>query len=319
MNNLDFRDMIILLALDSNARTSLSQLSKITRLSKSAVSQRIARLEQEKYIEGYYTIIDSSRLGLLSFRVYLKFYKTSPKKELEIMNFLTKEKKVWWLGQLHGAWDVGFIVGVKDLYDFRNFWLDFFTRFRPNIGKHQISPYTKLRHYSLSYLSKEPKLAKKAGIVGEGPLIKLDEVDEKILKIVSVNARKTIVELSEKTGLSPAIVKYRLKQLLRKGIIQSFRAKINVAKLGYSLYKVEFYLDDLEKLGELESFAENQPNLVYIDETIGGGDFEAEFHLKSEQEMKAVLKKFKEKFFEAIREVEYIVYSKELKYAYFPQ
>lgn len=315
---LDSYDKKILSALDSNARAGLSEIAKATRLSKSAVAQRVRGLEREEFIKGYYTVIDSSRLGYLSFRVYLKFHKTSPKKESGIIGFLLKEPRVWWLGLIQGDWNVGFVVWVKDLYDFRNFWLDFMSRFRQNIGKHLISPYIKLRHYTLAYLCANGGKVREAGVVGEGPRIDLDETDKKILEKIAENARATLVKLSEETGLTPAIIKYRLKQLVRKGVIVGFRAKINAAKLGFSLYKIEFYLDDLTKLPEMQAFSQQLPNLVYIDETIGGGDFEAEFHLRSEQELEDVLDKFKSKFYTAIREINYIVYPKVLKYAYFP-
>ena len=313
---LDSFDKKILGVLDSNARSSLTQLARKVRLSKSAVAQRIKKLENEGYVNGYYAVIDSSRLGFLSFRVYLKFYKTSPKKEQEIFSFLLREPRVWWLGLVQGAWNAGFVVWVKDLYDFRNFWLDFMTRFRQNIGKHLISPYLKLRHYAPAYLGSSENRA--AGVVGEGPKIDLDDTDKKILEKIAGNARDTVVELAQKTGLTPAVVKYRLKQLVRKGVIVCFRAKINAAKLGYSLYKLEFCLDNLVRLREMQAFAQELPTLLYIDETLGGGDFEAEFLLKSEQELEELLGKFKSKFYDAIREVDYIVYSKVLKYSYFP-
>jgi len=103
----------------------LQEMAKATRLGKSAVSQRITRLEKEGFIQGYYAVIDSSRLGYLSLRVYLKFYKSSPRKETEIINFLLNNKQIWWLGEIQGDWNLGFVVWVKDLYAFRTFWLGF--------------------------------------------------------------------------------------------------------------------------------------------------------------------------------------------------
>lgn len=307
---LDSRDFVLLRLLDSDARASLAALGKAVRLSKSSVAQRIARLERDGFVEGYYAVIDSSRLGYLSFRVYLKFYKSSPRRENEIVDFLVGDERVWWLGRIEGEWDAGFVVWVKDLYDFRNFWLKFFSKFRPSIGRHVISPYVKLAHYSFG--------GREAGVVGEGPRIAIDEADGRVLRAVAANARDSVVALAAKTGLHPAVVKYRLKQLVRKGVVQRFRAKINAAKLGYSLYKIEFFLDDWSKLHEIRAFAESFPSLVYIDETIGGGDFEAEFNLNSQLELKELVAKFKSRFHSSIREINYVVYSEVLKYSYFP-
>lgn len=315
---LDYFDLKIISLLDTNARISLSEIGHTLRLSKSAVAQRIKKMEDNGIILGYYTVIDSSRLGYLSFRVYLKFHKTTPQKEESIINFLLNEKRVWWLGLIQGNWNVGFVVWVKDLYDFRNFWLDFLSHFRQNIGKHNISPYVKLRHFASAYVNDLGYESKEAGIVGEGPKISLDSVDLKVLQVIAENARASTVELAKKSGLTPAVVKYRLRILFRKGVISAFRTKINNSMLGYSLYKLEFILDDLSKIREMQEFSKRLSNLLYLDETIGGADFEAEFSLRNEQELEELLKKFKVRFSNSIREINYIVYSKVLKCAYYP-
>ncbi len=315
--SLDAKDLAILQAVDFDCRRGLSEIARLVRISKSAVSQRIARLEKEGLIEGYYAVIDSSRLGYLSFRVYLKFYKASPKKEAELASFLFREKKIWWIGKIQGKWDLGFVIWAKNLSDFRDFWSKFLLSFRQNIANHCVCPYASLRNFSISF-SQKAAPSREAGVVGEGKSVELDEVDRRLLKIVSTNARDSIVALAKKSGLTPAIVNYRLKQLVKIGVIQRFRAKVNVAKIGYSLYKLEFYLDDVSRLGEMNAFAGSLPSLAYVDETIGGADFEPDFYLKSEQELEGVLDKFKARFFSTIRQIDYIVYSKELKYAYFP-
>ncbi len=316
MVELDKRDFAVLRALDLDARAGLAEIARSARLSKSAVSQRIASLKRDGIVEGYYAIIDSSRLGYLSFRVYLKFYRAGPRKEKELLGFLFGEPCVWWLGRIHGKWDAGFVVWSRGLRDFEDFWKKFLRNFRQIIGDYSVCPYLRLRHYSSSLGQKEG--AKEAGVVGGGNIADLDDSDRALLKTVSTNAGDSAVALAQKTGLTPAIVAYRLKRLEKTGVIQSFRAKINWEKLGYSLYKLEFRLDDLSKLGELRGFAESLPGLSYIDETVGGADFEPDFYLQSENELEGILEKFKEKFHASIRQVDYVVYSKELKYAYFP-
>lgn len=312
------KDYAILKALDGNARSSLVELGRAARMSKSAVPNHIAKLEKKGYISGYYAVIDSSRLGYLSFRVYLKFVRTTPKVEGQMLSFLMKDKRVWWLGKLQGPFDAGFVVWVPDLTDFRKFWMEILASFRPHIGKHVICPYVRLRHFTLSNLGDRSEIPKEAGVAGGGNIVELDEVDGKVLKVISENARDTLIEIGKKSGLHPPVVKYRLKRMMKSGVIQGFRAGINAAKLGYSLYKIDIYLDDLSKLPELVEFAKNQPSLAYIDETIGSGDFEGGFNLKSEQEMEELLGKFKARFQSAIREIDYMVYSKVLKYSYFP-
>lgn len=319
MPKLDSKDYSLLRLLDDNGRASLSSLGRALRLSKTAVANRISVLEAEKILLGYYTVIDSSRLGFLSFRVYLKFSRTNPKLEERILVQLESDKRVWWIGLVQGTWNLGFVIWVKNIYEFRNFWLAFMLKFRRYVGRYQISAYGKLRHYPLSYLEGSKKLAgRKSIVVGEGPHIEIDEKDRELLGVISSDARLPVVQMAKKSGLTPAIVKYRLKKLLQNKVIQGFKASINTPALGYSLYKVDFAVDDLTKMSEIKSFVESVPNLVYIDETVGGGDLEANFHFKSNQELEQMLNTIKQKFYASIREYDYFVYSKVVKYSYFP-
>ena len=283
-----------------------------------AISARIKKMETAGIIEGYYSVIDSSRLGYLSFRVYIRFSKTDPAKEREIINYLNSDSRVWWLGLIQGYWSAGIIMWVRDLYDFRNFWLEFITRFRKNISSHLVAPFVKLRQYTHAYLSDKNQTVRNAGIIGEGRRIELSENERKLLEYVSEHARDSALDIARNTGLTPAVVKYALVQLVRKGIIVRFRAKINASALDYSLYKIDFFLDDPTIMNDMMNFAQSIPNLIYIDETIGGADFEAEFQLHSEQDFADTLEKFKKRFSSKIRETDCIVYSKVLKFTCVP-
>lgn len=316
---LDSKDLVLLRLLDENGRASLASLGKSLRLSKSAVANRISALEKEKILLGYYSVIDSSRLGFLSFRVYLKFSRTNPKTEARILSELFSDNRVWWIGLVQGTWNVGFVIWVRNIYEFRNFWLAFMLKFRPYVGKYQISAYGKLRQYPSDYLLGSKKtFGRKSIVIGEGPLIKIDDEDQKILAVVASEARLPMVDIARRSGLTPAIVKYRFKKLLDNKVLQGFKASVNTPALGYSLYKVDFAIDDLGKLDEIKSFVESIPNLAYIDETVGGGDLEANFNFKSNQEFEEMLDQVKQKFSSSIREYDYFVYSKIVKYSYFP-
>ena len=62
----DYYDKKILFELDKDARITTSSLAKKIRKSKQFVDYRIKRLEQEKIISGYISVIDYSRLGYTS-------------------------------------------------------------------------------------------------------------------------------------------------------------------------------------------------------------------------------------------------------------
>jgi DNA-binding Lrp family transcriptional regulator len=56
-------------------------------------------------------------------------------------------------------------------------------------------------------------------------IIKLDQIDRKVLEILQTNAKITNAQLSKEIGLSPAPTLERVKKLEQSGIIKSYHLK----------------------------------------------------------------------------------------------
>lgn len=67
---------------------------------------------------------------------------------------------------------------------------------------------------------------------------KLDLKDKRILTILNTNARTPLSKIATKVGLSKQVVDYRIKNLLKRGVINSFTIHCDLTKLGYSTYGV---------------------------------------------------------------------------------
>ncbi len=311
-------DLKILYELDLNCRQTNSQIAKKLKVSKDVVNYRIKKLDEEGIVEGYSTIIDLSKLGYFTFRVYLKFQDTSKEIETEIINFLKEQKEVWWIGKLVGRVDFVFTFWTKSLKLFYNFWIEFLKRYRKYIDHEQISTFIEYIHYRRAYILDLKYDNTKSEIVGSEEIIKHDETDLKILSLISKNARTPLTEMAQKSNLTPMAAKYRIKNLEKKGIIQGYRALINFSKLGYEYYKVDMYLEDLSKIKEIESFCHAHPNIVYLDRTIGGGDIEFDLEVKNLEHFMQIIEKIKEQFKGVVRNFEYFSVLKIYKTLYFP-
>ncbi|VVC00072.1 HTH-type transcriptional regulator LrpA [uncultured archaeon] len=82
----------------------------------------------------------------------------------------------------------------------------------------------------------------------------LDITDRKILSELDKNCRIPNSILAKKVGKSREAVKYRIEQLIQRGVIEKFQAAINPSKLGYLMFKVYLKLDNLPD--EREKFFE---------------------------------------------------------------
>ena len=63
-------------------------------------------------------------------------------------------------------------------------------------------------------------------------MIKIDEINRKILHGLARNGRVSNIELAESVGLSPSACLRRVQELEREGVISGYRAILNKSKLG---------------------------------------------------------------------------------------
>ncbi|HIH16908.1 MAG TPA: winged helix-turn-helix transcriptional regulator, partial [Candidatus Diapherotrites archaeon] len=70
---MDELDCKILYELDCNCRQSNAAIGKKLRVNKNVVNYRIGKLLENGFIDRFYAVVDSPKLGFQTFRVYLKF------------------------------------------------------------------------------------------------------------------------------------------------------------------------------------------------------------------------------------------------------
>ena len=87
--------------------------------------------------------------------------------------------------------------------------------------------------------------------IGGREKIDYDELDLKILRIIAENARMPLIEIADKLKADDRTIAFRIKQLEKKKVIQGYRVNLNLAKLGYEYYKINFILDNYSKHSQL--------------------------------------------------------------------
>ncbi|MBN1645613.1 winged helix-turn-helix transcriptional regulator, partial [Candidatus Woesearchaeota archaeon] len=281
------------------------------------VKYRVERLEKEAIIKGYFPMIDISRLGFTSFRLYLKFRNLVPEKKRDIFNYMEEHRSIWAVVAIAGKWDVALGVAVKDIYDFYNVWEAILQRYLEVIGDYAICIYSPIYHYSKSYMVQKDDESPIRILGGQGKA-QFDNKDKLILVNLSKNARISLLELSRTVKMSPESVSYRIKQLEKKGIIQGYRAMIDVHKLGYEFYKAEIRLASYSQISSILTYCHMHPNIYQVDKTIGGETLEIEFHVKSLNNMLDIIADLEVKFPKIIEKFDYITVLSEEQTTYMP-
>jgi Lrp/AsnC family leucine-responsive transcriptional regulator len=315
---LDLKDKKILTLLDENTRFSNSQIAKKIKLSKPAVEYRIKRLEKNKIIFAYYTVIDVTKLGYSQYKIYFKFQDTTLEDEQKIIDYWIKDKNSVWVAQIRGLWDLAVSILAKSNFEFG----EILGRFMNSYSKFILGKDVLLTEYSpiyaREYLIQTPKKEFIYGIPSK--IYELDETDQKILKELSNNARINIIDLAEKTKLTRDIINYRLKKLTKEGIIFQYRCYLNLHNIGINHYKIIFrtknFSEEHEK--QIKEYVNKHKKATQFLKLIGSWDLEIEFETENEDELYKILTDLRKQFSSIIRDFDILRVTETYKYNYFP-
>jgi DNA-binding Lrp family transcriptional regulator len=311
-------DKKLLFELDSNARTSYVQLAKKVGLSKDSVKYRIDNYLKIGLIDGFYPLIDSSKIGFYSFRVYFSFKNASVEDENQVIDYLLNKKNVFYLVSVDGWFDVGFGFFAKSIIEFKKF-LAVFKEKHPFVEIIQESIFLNLYHFDRNYFIKNKRIQKPKGIIQEPNKELIDELDEKILDLLSKNARMQIIELSKNIGLTPKAIIYRITNLEKKQILLGYKPKINLEKIGYSMYKIDIFLNDTVNKEKIRKYISQLPNIIHSEEVFNGSDLEFDIECKEYNEFKEIINTIKTKHGKSIKKIKYFRTTKIHKTNYHPK
>lgn len=319
MIELDLKDRKILAELDQDSRQPLSKIAKELRLSTESINYRLKRLDKNNIITHYQTIVNLSKLSILQFKICLSLQHITSKKLEEIIKLLKQNKAIKWIVSCNGQWDMMMSYETDSINNINNLKDETLNLFKGYINKKAISILVEADIYNRDYLTENKKASKSKSVMKQTKQIRIDQTDMVILKELSENSRKSIVEIAKKLNSTPRITNYRIKQLIKNEIITGFKIGLNYEILGIRFYKILIYLDnpEKEKIISLINYFKQHKNIINYGRFLGNWDIETELEVYSEKEFNNILIDMKDKFNDIIKNIEVITISKEHKLIYF--
>lgn len=306
LENLDLIDRRILSQLDKNSRISYSTLGKRIRVAKETVKYRIKHLQKIGIIRGFYTVINFSKMNRNIHRVYLRLQNTSPQIEKEIIEYLSNIEDVCVLNQTNGPYNIALGLMVPDVWQFERFWLNFKKNFGEYLSECQFAVMTEYLEFSRSYLLPKESEDKQVFVsIDNSRPEKLDELDFKLLSIISNNARASLVDIAKKLDVSIMTVRHRIKKLTAKGVIVGFRAIFDLRALGREYYKVDLWFKKFNNTDEVRRHILSHREVIYTERTTISGDLEFDVETLNFETFIRIMESFKEKFPDDIRDYTY--------------
>ncbi|MFC1696851.1 Lrp/AsnC family transcriptional regulator [Nanoarchaeota archaeon] len=325
MEKIDKLDKKIICELDINCRQSHAMIGKKVGASRAVVSYRILNLEKKGIISQYITSVNLGKLGFSTYKIYFKLHNLNQEDEKKLFEFFKERTEVIHCLRTQGSYDASVSVAVKSLKQLDKLLCAIKNGFSTIIFDYNLSLIVGTSIFKLDKVllerklsvPKEPKVEKFSTKVSE---IIVDDIDKKILRIISKRADMPIVEIAKKSKLSVDVIKYRLKKMLHDGIVSSFRVLLNPNKVGFYHYVIMLKTrrstkEDHQKLKE---WCNMHNYVLYISKRIGNWDYEINVALKDIDHLNNFLKDLRNSFSEVIDSYETIINSEAIKLNYFP-
>ena len=319
-NIIDERDRRILVELDKNARQTDSEIAKKIGTSKQVVNYRVQKLVSDGIISNFYTIINTGKLGFNSYYLFLQLEKLNKQKEIELLKKITELDYVGWLVSGTGRWDAIALIYANSIKTFNDSLNQLINLCGENLHEYNFTTLISAEHISYKFLGEKRDLHSVRQTEKEKPR-ELDATDVKILEEISQNSRQPITIIAQKTKIPVHVVNYHLKKLIKDKIIEGFKPKINVNKLGvqWHLLLIQFQQSSEERKQKFINYCKQHSKIYYVTSTIGAYNLMLDIHVKSTEEFKGVLLDLKEKYSDVIKIYESIIIFNEYKISYFPR
>jgi Lrp/AsnC family transcriptional regulator for asnA, asnC and gidA len=118
----------------------------------------------------------------------------------------------------------------------------------------------------------------------------IDNVDLKILTLLSQDAKMPYTEVAKKVFVSGGTVHVRMRKMEEMGIVRGTTLNMNYAKMGYDITAfLGIYLEKSSLYDEVITHLEKIPEIVKIHYTTGNYNIFIKMHCKDTKHLKDVL------------------------------
>lgn len=294
---LDLNDKKILYELDVNARVSASVIGKRIKLPKETVNYRINRLQSSGYINLFYTLINAASMGYLYYQVFLKFHRLTKAVEEEMVSYLKKQENCANLRITEGPFDLVFVSVHKNPRELRDFLHDFSMIFGHYVLEKNIHAVT--ASYKFNQKSLFPgKSVKHSFYSGATEPYSADELDKRIMRTISTDARGSLMSIARSLGSEARTVRYRIKKLEKMKIIVGYATDLDLGEMGRQAVILNICLKNPGVAQSILEFFDQTNTCLFAHEVLGLYDLSVELNVVDDSHLRKVMDQFRDRFVE---------------------
>jgi len=204
-----------------------------------------------------------------------------------------------------GSYDLGVLTYVERISDIYPFWKKTLEKYGDYFSEQVFSAYMGELIYGQSFLldeTEKPERTPQRRNLGQ---VKIDDLDYEILKLLASDSRMPTLEMAKKLNSNVTTIHSRIKRLVDSKVILGFTIELDLDKVGYQGWKVDFYLSEYTKVNQIVKYVEKNPLLLSVDYTIGYADLEIEICVRNINQLHNIIEDLHSKFPKIIRKYSY--------------
>ena len=274
----------------------LSKIARATKLSRDQVEYRLNKYLKEGLIRKFFPVFDYGKLGYnLPVILLLKF--EIPKMAEDFSKNLSKSKNCTSYCKVYGEYDLWLECIFKNERELNEFIFKLFGNEKNFIINYSLIKPQFIEFYPLKFFEypyKENYLL----FSEQKKETKLDEIDLKILRILSEDARTKLIDIAIKTNISSELALYRVKRLRTEKIILGNRIQFDMSLLGYFFTIIFINFRNLSEKNKekIKSFAKKSKNINSLVFNLQKPNCVISFLYKSVKEVEEGVEKIRDLF-----------------------
>lgn len=309
VKQLDKLDRRILFELDTDSRQSVSDLARRLRQGRDRIGYRVDQLIDRGIIQGFSASINIYRLGYTIFKSYLRL-ENNRERVQELISHLRSHPRVYWHALCDGGWDLMIAVFARNAREFHLIHSEIITRFNDIVLNFSMYTLVEVRMYRKGFLL--GKSSRPFVIGGEPGTELIDQVDYKIMKILSDDSRQGLSAIAEQIDSTAAVVKYRIQQLEKRGVITGYSTEVDLAALDMMFFKAQLFLRNYTSTlrAEFRAYCEENPYVNCYIEQLGDATLEIELFVHDYEHFNDIIEEMRGAFSKLVRNFQTVLIRK---------
>lgn len=282
--NLDKYDRRILYELDVNGRETIKNIAKKLGKGKEFVEYRIKRMKQKGIYEGDFLVLDTSKLGLSTYTLYLQV--SDSKYVQKIADFLRLKPQVWGLDRIIGQYQLYTRLYVRHVEEVEKLLELISQKYGKVVMKHRLLQVYESVSLAHNYLFTERRFVHHDKVRFASKAINLNAKEIRMLQVLYQTPRASLNKIATSIGCSFARTKALYNRLVEEEVILYIRPSVESHKLHYLHRHITLKLkfSGRSHLREISCYLRSLRAARIIYHTLGAYDLTGRFVFSSLEE-----------------------------------